>query len=318
MAPSRVSCARALVFGVALAASRAFTNSIGNRPRTQHTLIHRPGTFRTLPLRVTTPPTPYDEPLSLDTRAKVSIGSTPQFAIPGDSTEETLSQHAIFYAHWALTFANLYKSSTMLQLSSPTDCLTLAAFVGFSVVLGDFATGVFHWSVDNYGSIRTPVFGAVCAAFQGHHVTPWTITFRSFINNVYKICVATVPFLAIIAIAPLHPLTSIFLVLFINWWMISQELHKYAHMRTIPPALKRMQDMGIILSRKEHGQHHTAPFEDHYCILTGVCNSFLDKSRFFRYMENIVFRLTGNKPNTWKEDPAVERESMNIFSKSRN
>jgi hypothetical protein len=34
--------------------------------------------------------------------------------------------------------------------------------------------------VDNYGSLKTPVFGSVCAAFQGHHVTPWTITFRSF------------------------------------------------------------------------------------------------------------------------------------------
>eukprot|EP01035_Chromulina_nebulosa_P018518 gene18518-24236_t len=35
-----------------------------------------------------------------------------------------------------------------------------------SIILGDFATGVFHWSVDNYGDINTPVFGSVCAAFQ--------------------------------------------------------------------------------------------------------------------------------------------------------
>lgn len=182
-----------------------------------------------------------------------------------------------------------------------------------SIILGDFATGVFHWSVDNYGSIKTPVFGAVCVAFQGHHVTPWTITFRSFVNNVYKICYATVPFLCLLALLPTAPAVCVFLTLFINWWMISQELHKYAHMRTVPPAVKALQDAGIILSRKEHGLHHTAPFEGHYAILTGVTNSFLDSTKFFRRLENIVFRLTGNKPNTWKESPEVEREAMNIF-----
>jgi ubiquitin-conjugating enzyme E2 variant len=58
--------------------------------------------------------------------------------------------------------------------------------------------------------------------------------------------------------------------------------------------VKALQQSGVILSKKEHGLHHTAPFEGHYCILTGVCNKFLDDSKFFRYLENIVYKLTGS------------------------
>ena len=31
-------------------------------------------------------------------------------------------------------------------------------------------------------------------------------------------------------------------------------------------------------------------------------NPLLDRSNFFRHLERIVFRITGNVPNTWKAD----------------
>ncbi len=52
----------------------------------------------------------------------------------------------------------------------------------------DFGTGVYHWSVDNYGDGNTPIVGDQIAAFQGHHQRPWTITEREFCNNVHKVC----------------------------------------------------------------------------------------------------------------------------------
>lgn len=252
---------------------------------------------------------------------RVPIGSTPQFAIPGDSVEETSVQRAVFWSHWLLTIANLAKAVTSLHIGSPADMAALIAVIAASVVVGDFATGVFHWATDNYGSIKTPVFGTVCAAFQGHHLTPWTITFRSFVNNVYKICFATVPVLLLLGIGQtffqMNALVNVFFVLFTNWWMVSQEFHKYAHMKKVPPAVRWLQDRNIILSRKEHGLHHTAPFEGHYCILTGVNNGWLDRTKFFRYLENIVFRVTGNRANSWKESDGgaeIEREALNILS----
>ena len=53
--------------------------------------------------------------------------------------------------------------------------------------LADFGTGVYHWSVDNYGSGATPIVGDQIAAFQGHHQRPWTITQRQFANNLHKV-----------------------------------------------------------------------------------------------------------------------------------
>merc|ERR1711935_598959 len=55
--------------------------------------------------------------------------------------------------------------------------------------LSDLGSGVLHWSVDNYGNGKTPVFGGIIAAFQGHHSAPWTITEREFCNNVSKLCI---------------------------------------------------------------------------------------------------------------------------------
>ena len=237
---------------------------------------------------------------------RVPIGSTPEFAIAGDSTVETPYQRAVVALHFAVTAFNLFAASTaMPAFTSLYDAVPLVATVLGSIVLGDLGTGIFHWSVDNYGTIKTPVFGSVCVAFQGHHDTPWTITFRSFCNNVYKIAYGTIPPLLLLAALRPPALVLVFFTLFINWWLISQELHKFAHMRTAPPAVRFLQNAGVILSKKEHGLHHTSPFEAHYCILTGICNPLLDKTGFFRHLERAVFALTGNVPNTWKADSAL-------------
>ena len=50
-----------------------------------------------------------------------------------------------------------------------------ASLVGSGLLaywLSDLGTGVFHWSVDNYGSKATPVMGGIIDAFQGHHKYP--------------------------------------------------------------------------------------------------------------------------------------------------
>ena len=243
-------------------------------------------------------------------RIKVPIGSAPEFAIAGDSTVETPYQRAVVGVHFLISALNLYSAGTHLlpTVASPLDFIPLVLTVLLSTVLGDLGTGIFHWSVDNYGDIKTPVFGAVCVAFQGHHDTPWTITFRSFCNNVFKIAYGTIPALLLlpVLINDSAPLVKIFFTLFINWWLISQEFHKWAHMRTPPsPVVKFLQDSGVILSRREHGLHHTSPFEGHYCILTGICNPILDKTKFFRHLERLVFKITGNESNTWKADATL-------------
>ena len=238
-----------------------------------------------------------------DIKEYVRKGTAPEFALPDDSTIETPYQRSLLAAHFGVTFLNLIMAISCMHLDNVNNILSFIAVIIGSIILGDFSTGVFHWSVDNYGNIKTPIFGSVCVAFQGHHESPWTITFRSFANNVYKICYGTIPALIILSVfTSIDPMTRAFFSLYINWWLISQELHKYSHMRRTPKFIKYLQDWGIIISKKEHGLHHTSPFEAHYCILTGICNPLLDRTNFFRYLERIIYKLTKNTPNTWKAD----------------
>ena len=240
---------------------------------------------------------------------RVRVGSVPVLSLEGDSIEETAGQRAVVNAHFALAGANVVCAFVQSALaSSPLDAACFGVAVAASVVVGDFATGVFHWATDNYGSIDTPIVGRVCAAFQGHHDTPWTITYRSFANNVHKICYNTIPVLtaSLLSLAMgAPPFLSIFFAFFTSWWVVSQEFHKWSHMRQVPRVVKFLQDAGIILSRKEHGRHHSSPFEGHYCILTGMCNPVLDRSGFWRMLEKVTYRLTGNRPNTWKLEPSL-------------
>lgn len=242
---------------------------------------------------------------------KLRKGSSPEFVIDGDSVEETPIQKALVYMHFGLLITNLILAAVSISALSGHIAIpfTILAVLA-SIVLGDLGTGVFHWAVDNYGSINTPIFGSVCAAFQGHHQSPWTITYRSFVNNVYKIAIATVPVMGLLTILEINPFIRIFFALFINWWLMSQELHKYSHMKQPPGLVKLLQNSNLILSRKEHGLHHSSPFEGHYCIVTGTCNKMLDDSNFFRELEKIVYKLTGNEPMTWKHDPTLKQQAL--------
>ncbi len=243
---------------------------------------------------------------------KTPIGSAPVIALEGDSTEEQPYQKVVVAAHFAVVLFNVIVASQAIFAGTDsmgmvevvgTRVLPIIATIYASIVVGDFGTGVFHWSVDNYGSLQTPVVGSICHAFQGHHVSPWTITFRKFANNVFKIAYGCATPLLILTFLPnVDPYARLFLGLFINWWLVSQELHKFSHLKRTPPFIKKCMDMGLILSKKEHGLHHTAPFDTNYCILTGQNNKWLDETHFFRRLERIVYETTGNEANTWNEE----------------
>lgn len=69
----------------------------------------------------------------------------------------------------AVCFRVVLALQALSTVASPVEALWTAAgaFVGY--VVADLVSGVFHWSVDNYGDGSTPVFGGVIEAFQGHH-----------------------------------------------------------------------------------------------------------------------------------------------------
>ena len=71
-----------------------------------------------------------------------------------------------------------------------------------------------------------------------------------------------------------------------------------------------MQDIGFSIDRKDHANHHLAPYEGNYCIVSGVCNGLLDNSGFFRRLERVVYNLNGVESNSWKLDSALREKTL--------
>jgi ubiquitin-conjugating enzyme E2 variant len=244
-------------------------------------------------------------------------GKEALIAVEGDSLETkpyqvamvsvTMVSHALFAAS-ALMEMTAVNGGNVLLTSVQALLLTFASWV-----IADFGSGVLHWSVDNYGNGRTPIMGSIIAAFQGHHTAPWTITQRGFCNNIYKLCIpfGIVPMTIISAIT--GPFTTFFFTVFCVMEIMSQEFHKWSHMTKseCPGWANWLQKKGLTIGRVPHAQHHMAPYDGNYCIISGICNEPLDKSGFFRWMEHMVYKINGVESNAWKLDPELRERTLN-------
>ncbi|MGK3759153.1 MAG: hypothetical protein ACI8RD_011470 [Bacillariaceae sp.] len=260
-------------------------------------------------------------------------GKVSQLVVEGDTLKTTDQQRVIV---WSTLLGHLSIASySILGILQNTEVATGAGFdgsdaaplaIGLTVLqamsitltswaLADFGSGVLHWSVDNYGNGRTPIMGGIIAAFQGHHSAPWTITEREFENNVSKLCV---PFgiqtvLALKFVFGLGPYSTLFWTIFCLMEILSQEFHKMSHTTKSEagPIWNSLQDNGLSIGRKQHAQHHIAPYDGNYCIVSGVCNEKVDESGIFRRMEHIIYKINGIESNAWKLDPQLRERTLN-------
>ena len=53
-----------------------------------------------------------------------------------------------------------------------------------------------------------------------------------------------------------------------------------------------------------------APFEGNYCIISGVSNTWLDETGFFRRLEHAVYEWNGVESNAWKLDPELRKRTL--------
>ena len=243
-------------------------------------------------------------------------GKVSQVVVEGDSTETQPYQVAMVGTTMASHLAFMGYAISQISAGNDGDIVTTAAqaaaLVASSWVAADFGSGVFHWSVDNYGNGRTPILGGIIAAFQGHHAAQWTITERGFCNNVYKLCIPFgIPTVALIS-AISSPHVTLFFAVFCTLEILSQELHKWSHMtkKEVPSYVNWLQNVGLSVNRVQHSQHHIAPYDGNYCIVSGLNNEWTDKTGFFRRLEHIVYNLNGVESNAWKLDPALREKTL--------
>ncbi|KAJ0046466.1 hypothetical protein Pint_04172 [Pistacia integerrima] len=177
----------------------------------------------------------------------------------------------------------------------------LAGYVGY--ILADLGSGVYHWGIDNYGDASTPIFGSQIDAFQGHHKWPWTITRRQFANNLHALAKAITFTVLPLDIFCNDASINGFVSVCAGCIMFSQQFHAWAHgtKSKLPPLVVALQDAGVLVSRSQHAAHHRPPYNNNYCIVSGVWNEFLDKQKVFEVLEMVLFFKLGVRPRSWSE-----------------
>jgi len=230
--------------------------------------------------------------------AKRPRGLQPVLTLPGDTLEET----PVMVLYTVLATVSALAVVLHAFVATP---LKAAVAVLFGILGAELFSGCFHWATDNYGSLKTPVVGEACFAFQGHHLAPWTISFRSFGNNVYKIARLAAP-LSILFALSCPPAVAAFAAVVFYGQVLAQEFHKWAHTpsKQLAPWQRWLQRNGLAVSTAEHCAHHKPPFAAHYCILNGMLNPTLDSRPvlFWRRLEAFFYRITKVEPNCWKGD----------------
>ncbi|XP_061962827.1 fatty acid desaturase 4, chloroplastic [Populus nigra] len=177
----------------------------------------------------------------------------------------------------------------------------LAGYIGY--ILADLGSGVYHWGIDNYGDGSTPIFGNQIEAFQGHHKWPWTITRRQFANNLHALARTVAFFVLPVDLVCNDPTVNALVGVCSGCIMFSQQFHAWAHgtKSKLPPIVVALQDVGLLVSRSQHGAHHRQPYNNNYCIVSGVWNEFLDKNKVFEALEMALYFKLGVRPRSWSE-----------------
>jgi len=80
------------------------------------------------------------------------------------------------------------------------------------------------------------------------------------------------------------------------WVVITNQLHKFAHMLQPPAWVAALQRWHVVLDRKSHNMHHHTPFDRYYCITNGWLNPVLGSIAFWKRMELTITKYTGVQP----------------------
>jgi hypothetical protein len=185
----------------------------------------------------------------------------------------------LVYFYLALGIVLFVMGASQLNLFVSLVCIG-TMFLGY-----DIYSGILHVVLDHPSNIALPVLGQACFEFQWHHSIPDDLVRKDFVdvcgdlNVVIGIISAINLFLLrdfVFTSSVAHVLcgSKIFMAYF------GQFSHRSAHSvgtRLSAPA-KWLQNMGFMISTKDHMDHHKPPYEEDYCLI-GVCNPIIDAMR---------------------------------------
>ncbi len=205
---------------------------------------------------------------------------------PGDTTQRPLSLVALDVAGVVVFCAALvWAVLQVAALPGWTGALLLGAAGVAGIATADFSSGVVHWLGDTYGSEETPLLGrALILPFREHHTDPMAIVRHGFLEVTGNNAWGATPFVWLagklapaVGTDPWATASFGFLVALSITGVISNQLHRYAHMAEVPVAVRCLQRWGVLLSREVHSHHHRNAHDHAFCVVNGWMNPILDR-----------------------------------------
>ncbi|KAJ8532583.1 hypothetical protein K7X08_012506 [Anisodus acutangulus] len=243
-------------------------------------------------------PANYEPPTSTTI---TKTGTSTRSVLNDPSLQSTWALRAWVTSGCITVLISLAKSVTGVVDSNSWVGPLIACCIGY--LLSDLTSGIYHWAIDNYGSAKTPVFGSQIDIFQGHHKWPLSTTRHEFIINLH-IPAHVVTFIVLPIDFLCHDATTLaFVGVFSGCIMFSQQFHAWAHgpKSKLPSIVLALQDAGILISRSQHAAHHRPPYNNNYCVVSGLWNRYLDRYKVFELLERIIFFIFRVPPRSWSE-----------------
>ena len=177
-----------------------------------------------------------------------------------------------------------------------------ALWVLFSVFVGlwlaDFATGLFHWFVDNYCHPKWPIIGPhyIEPSHLHHEEDMFTFQLSTIVTHLY-IWTAVVIVGLIFWSLGLMTLTVAFACFF---GFLTNIIHRWSHTRPEENVaiVRVLQRAGLFQSTTHHTYHHSGNSDSHYCLLTDHVNPILEAVGFWPRLD-WLFSSLGIKKFWW-------------------
>ena len=181
-------------------------------------------------------------------------------------------------------FAAALIRRVVIEVADRVSFPIIALIIGLVVAayaVADLASGIVHYLLDNFGSPDTPVIGQkFVKPFRDHHVDPMAMTQGDFIavnaDNVFVCLPVIIPAFFFLDTGA-HPYAGVFIVGLVSGVIMTNQLHKWAHMPTVPRLVAAAQRTGVVLSKEHHSVHHSGAYDRNYCITWGHLDVLLNR-----------------------------------------
>lgn len=171
----------------------------------------------------------------------------------------------------------------------------IAGLVFAGYLAADFLTGLVHFIGDSFGTVETPVLGRTFVLpFRSHHDHPAEICEHDFVetngNNAFATLFVLVPTVLYVPVREGGGAFGFGLFVLVTsvLLMLTNQIHKWAHVAEPPRVVRQLQRAGILLSPESHRSHHAPPYGRGYCVTSGIFNRLLDPVGFFPFLERVI------------------------------